>query len=171
MVGHQAKAMDTVSETFHSLLEEQIEACAIPVIKENRLAIIATEDNVIQCSRVDNSWFSSHETKLSQNSQYCKPDPIFFYYLEIYHHCFFYQDIHYDSCSMAAGTETNYRLLNYSCIKHLGGMEGTADEGVGGHGLKAHFPPYLFIGFKLLWGDISDHRQPVRPGLEILTDG
>ena len=77
MVGHQAKAMDTVSEAFNSLLEEQIKAGTILVIEENRLAIIATEDNVIQCSGVDNSWFSSHEIKLPENSQYCKPDPTF----------------------------------------------------------------------------------------------
>jgi hypothetical protein len=75
MVGHQAKAMDTVSEAFNSLLEEEIEVGAIFVIEENRLAIIATEDNVIQCSGVDNSWFSSHEIELPGNSQYCKPDP------------------------------------------------------------------------------------------------
>jgi hypothetical protein len=75
MVGHQAKAMDTVSEAFKSLLEEQIKAGAIFVIEENRLAIIATEDNVIQCSGVNNPWFSSHEIKLSQNLRYCKPDP------------------------------------------------------------------------------------------------
>jgi hypothetical protein len=67
MVGHQAKAMDTVSEAFNSFLEEQVEAGAILVIKENRLTIIATEDNVIQCSGIDNSWFSSHEIILSQN--------------------------------------------------------------------------------------------------------
>jgi len=73
MVGHQAKAMDMVSEAFNPLLEEQIGAGAILVIEENRLAIIATEDNVIQCSGLDNSWFSSHEIKLSQNSQYCNP--------------------------------------------------------------------------------------------------
>jgi hypothetical protein len=30
---------------------------------------------VIQCSWVENSWFSSHIIKLSQNSQFCKPDP------------------------------------------------------------------------------------------------
>jgi hypothetical protein len=75
MVGHQAKAMDTVSEAFNSFLEEQVEAGAILVIKENRLTIIATEDNVIQCSGIDNSWFSSHEMILSHNSQYRKPDP------------------------------------------------------------------------------------------------
>jgi hypothetical protein len=67
--------MDTVSEAFKSLLEEQIKAGAIFVIEENRLAIIATEDNVIQCSEVNNPWFSSHEIKLSQNLRYCKPDP------------------------------------------------------------------------------------------------
>jgi hypothetical protein len=75
MIGHQAKAMDTVSEAFNSLLEEQVETGAILVVKENRLAIIATEDNVIQCSGIENSWFSSHEMMLSHNSQYCKPDP------------------------------------------------------------------------------------------------
>jgi hypothetical protein len=75
MVGHQAKAMDTVSEAFNSLLEEEVEAGAIFVIEENRLAIIATEDNMVQCSGIDNSWFPSHEIILSYNSQYCKPDP------------------------------------------------------------------------------------------------
>jgi len=39
---------------------------------------ITTENNVIKCSGVDNSWFSNHETKLSQYSQYRKPDPISF---------------------------------------------------------------------------------------------
>jgi hypothetical protein len=74
MIGHQAKAMDTVSEAFNSFLEEEIKAGAILVIKENRLAIIAREDNVIQCSGVGNCWFSSHEIELPGNSQYCRPD-------------------------------------------------------------------------------------------------
>jgi hypothetical protein len=77
MVGHQAEAMDTVSKAFNSLLEEQIKPGAILVIEENRLAIIATKDNVIQCSGVDDSWFSSHEMRLPQDSQYSKPDPTF----------------------------------------------------------------------------------------------
>jgi hypothetical protein len=68
MVGHQAEAMDTVSEAFNSRLEEQIKPGAILVIEENGLAIIATEDNVIQCSGVDDSWFSSHEMRLPQDS-------------------------------------------------------------------------------------------------------
>jgi len=67
--------MYKVSETFNALLKEQIKAGTILIIEENRLAIIATEDNVVQCSGVENSWFSSHETKLSQYSQYRKPDP------------------------------------------------------------------------------------------------
>jgi len=67
--------MDTVSEPFNSLLEKQIKAGTILVIEENRLAIIAAQHNVIQCSGVDNSWFSSHEINLSQKSKYCKPDP------------------------------------------------------------------------------------------------
>jgi len=47
MVGHQAEAMDTVSESFDSLLEEQIESGTILVIEENRLVIITTDYNVI----------------------------------------------------------------------------------------------------------------------------
>jgi hypothetical protein len=78
MVGYQAEAMDAVSEAFNSFLEEEIKEGAILVIEENRLAIIATEDNVIQCSGVGSSWFSSHEIKLRDNPQYCKPDRIFF---------------------------------------------------------------------------------------------
>jgi hypothetical protein len=77
MVGHQTKAMDTVSEAFDSFLEEQIEAGTILVIEENRLAVITTENNVIQCSWTDNSWFPSHNLTLSHISQLCKPDPKF----------------------------------------------------------------------------------------------
>jgi hypothetical protein len=59
MVGHQAKTMDMVSEAFNSPPpEEQTEAGAILVIEKNPLAIITMEKNVIQCSGVDNSWFS-----------------------------------------------------------------------------------------------------------------
>ena len=61
-------------------------------------------------------------------------------------------------------------LLDCIVFEHLGSVEGASDKGAGSHRFETHFFPYLFIVFKLLRGNISHHRQPVRTGLQILTD-
>jgi hypothetical protein len=52
----------------------------------------------------------------------------------------------------------------------LASVEGASDEGAGSHGFETHLFRYLFIRFKLLRRKISYHRQPIRPGLKVLTD-
>jgi hypothetical protein len=55
-----------------------IKARTIIVIEENGLAGIATQDGVIQGSRIMNARLTSHGMILQHKSKYCKPDPKFF---------------------------------------------------------------------------------------------
>jgi hypothetical protein len=66
MVGHQTKCMDTMPETFNSLLQQQVEAGTILIIGKNGLAVVTTQDSVVQCSWIKESWFPSHEARLSE---------------------------------------------------------------------------------------------------------
>jgi hypothetical protein len=65
MVGHQTKCMDTMPETFNSLLQQQAEARTILMIDKNGLAVVTTQDSVVQCSWIKELRFPSHEARLS----------------------------------------------------------------------------------------------------------
>ena len=75
MVGHQAKGVNTVFESFNSLLEQQAEPGPVCIVEENRLTGIAPQDDVIKRSGAEDPGFSSHDLTLSHKSQYSKPDP------------------------------------------------------------------------------------------------
>jgi hypothetical protein len=76
MIAHQAKGVDAVTESLDPFLNQKVEACTILIIEENGSAAIAAQDDVIECSRIVDSWLSCHAPMLHHKLQYSKPDPI-----------------------------------------------------------------------------------------------
>ncbi len=52
VVGHQAKSVDAVVETFDALLQQQKESRSIPVIHKDVLPAIATKHYVVSGARI-----------------------------------------------------------------------------------------------------------------------
>jgi len=75
MVFHETKSMDAVGESLYSFLEQGVEASTILIIEENGLPAIAGQDDVIECSRIVNSWLPSHAVLLRHKLQHCTLDP------------------------------------------------------------------------------------------------
>jgi hypothetical protein len=67
--------MDAVAKALDSFLDQKVEARAILIIKENGLAAIAAQDDVIERPGIVNSWLTSHGAILHNKLQLCKPDP------------------------------------------------------------------------------------------------
>jgi hypothetical protein len=67
--------MDAVAKALDSFLDQKVEACTILIIKENGLAAIAPQDDVIERPGIVNSWLTSHRAILHNKLQLCKPDP------------------------------------------------------------------------------------------------
>ena len=77
MIAHQTKGVDAVTESLDPLLNQKVEACTILIIEENGSAAIAAQDDVIECSRIVDSWLSCHAATLHHKLHYSKPDPVF----------------------------------------------------------------------------------------------
>jgi hypothetical protein len=65
--------MDAVAKALDSFLDQKVEARAILIIKENGLAAIAAQDDVIERPGIVNSWLTSHGAILHNKLQLCKP--------------------------------------------------------------------------------------------------
>ncbi len=65
-----------MSKSFDSFLDQEAEASPIPVIKEDRLTAVTAQGDMIECTRIVDSWLSSHGPMLNDKLQYCKPDPM-----------------------------------------------------------------------------------------------
>jgi hypothetical protein len=65
--------MDAVTKALDSFLDQKVEARAILIIKENGLAAIAAQDDVIERPGIVNSWLTSHGAILHNKLQLCKP--------------------------------------------------------------------------------------------------
>jgi hypothetical protein len=70
--------MDAVAKALDSFLDQKVEAHATLIIKENGLAAIAAQDDVIERPGIVNSWLTSHGAILHNKLQLCKPDPTIF---------------------------------------------------------------------------------------------
>jgi hypothetical protein len=79
MIAHQTKGVDAVTESLDPFLNQKVETCTILIIEENASAAIAAQDDVIECSRIVDSWLSCHAARLHHKLQYSKPDPIIFF--------------------------------------------------------------------------------------------
>lgn len=55
MIGHQAKGMNPVAESFHPLLQEQIKSVSVFIFEENVFLRIATKDDVANSGEFRNS--------------------------------------------------------------------------------------------------------------------
>ena len=66
--------MDAVAKALDSFLDQKVEARAILITKENGLAAIAAQDDVIERPWIVNSWLTSHGAILHNKLQLCKPD-------------------------------------------------------------------------------------------------
>jgi hypothetical protein len=75
MVAHQTKSMDAVTKSFDPLLDQKGESSTIPIIEENGLPAIATQDGVIECPRIVDPRLPTHAAILYHKLQLCKPDP------------------------------------------------------------------------------------------------
>jgi len=75
VIGHQTEGMDAVTKSFDPFLDQKVEASAVPIIEENGLAAIATQDGVIECPRIVDPRLPSHAAILHHKLQLCKPDP------------------------------------------------------------------------------------------------
>ncbi len=60
MVRHQAKAVYTVAKALDSLLDEEIKAVSVFIVKENLLPGVAAEYDVVTCTRVMETGFAWH---------------------------------------------------------------------------------------------------------------
>jgi hypothetical protein len=79
MVIHQAKCMGMVAKPLDSFLGKKVKSSPILIIIENDLPSVAPQDNVMQCSRIMDSWLPRHSLRLSNKLHYCRPDPILFF--------------------------------------------------------------------------------------------
>ena len=77
MVGHEAEGVDTIAESAGSLLEQEIEAVTVLWGKKNRLAAIATKNDMIESAGNMNSRFACHAGNIPtlRNLSTWKPDP------------------------------------------------------------------------------------------------
>lgn len=60
MVTHQAEGVDTTAEFLDNILEDQIEAIAVAIVKEDRIASVAAESDMIESGRIMNTEFTGH---------------------------------------------------------------------------------------------------------------
>ncbi|GCF86132.1 hypothetical protein GSbR_27320 [Geobacter sp. SVR] len=65
--------MHSILITFHSFLHEEVEAEAIPVLEEDVLSGVATQNHVVTGSGIMNSGFSSHGEKVPSKSHSANP--------------------------------------------------------------------------------------------------
>ncbi len=64
MVGHQTKGVDAVPKSFDPFLDEEAEARAIFVLKEDRLPRVTTKDDVIEYPWKVHPGFPGHRPRL-----------------------------------------------------------------------------------------------------------
>jgi hypothetical protein len=69
MVSHQAKGMNTTAEFFDGILEDQIKAIAVPIVRKNRVARAATEHDVVKSAGEMNTGLTRHGRKIAQMSE------------------------------------------------------------------------------------------------------
>ena len=67
VIGHQAKGVNSVTETLHAFGEEIIEVPSICVSQEDVLTRIATQDDVVQTTGGMKSGFSSHKGSIHEH--------------------------------------------------------------------------------------------------------
>ena len=66
MIAHEAEGVEAMSEPLNSLLQEEVEADPVSVIEEDGLPCVASQGDMIECSRVIDSWLSGHGPILNQ---------------------------------------------------------------------------------------------------------
>jgi hypothetical protein len=76
VIAHQAEGMNPAAELLDSVLDDEIEAIPVPVIEKDRIAGIATQDDVIQCGREMYALPTSHGGSVSTNVQMSNLTPI-----------------------------------------------------------------------------------------------
>ena len=60
MIGHQAECLDTVTEPFHTFLEQKIKPGTVRFGIKNILTAVATKDYMIKSTRIMDAGFASH---------------------------------------------------------------------------------------------------------------
>ena len=60
MVGHQTKRMDTATNLFNRILQDQLETKTVLVVKKNRIADVTTKDYMIKSAGKMNTRFACH---------------------------------------------------------------------------------------------------------------
>jgi hypothetical protein len=60
VIGHETKTVNAASKYFHCVLKYQIEAIAVPVLKEDRIPGVAAQDYVVNRAGEMNAGFPWH---------------------------------------------------------------------------------------------------------------
>jgi predicted transcriptional regulator len=69
VVIHQAKGMYPATKLLHGILKDQVETVTIFVIEKNRIASIATENDVVDSRGIMYAGFTSHGGNITANVQ------------------------------------------------------------------------------------------------------
>jgi len=69
VIGHQAEAVDAAAEFLCSLLQEQVEAVAVPVFEKDRIAGIAAKNDMIHGAWIVDAGLTWHDERIAGNSK------------------------------------------------------------------------------------------------------
>jgi hypothetical protein len=75
VVIHQAKGMYPATKLLHGILKDQVETVTIFVIEKNRIASIATENDVVDSRGIMYAGFTSHGGNITANVQMSSLSP------------------------------------------------------------------------------------------------
>jgi hypothetical protein len=64
VIGHGAKAVNSMAKAFHPLLQQQIKVITVIVTEKDRLSTVATQRDVIETTGNMNAGFARHEQSI-----------------------------------------------------------------------------------------------------------